>query len=83
MPTNPHERAARSEKVLKLLAATPMASSAFENDVIADFLAGLSQQERDIFANAAGTHSPSRETWQQLVRAVRGRKTLTQAMEAI
>lgn len=80
---NPFERAARAEKVAKIVAIIPMATTAKGNAAGARFLAGLAQVDRDIFARMAGQLAPSEATWAMVVEAVRNRRTPRQATRAM
>lgn len=70
------ERAARSRKVLALLAVVPTVETARENQVVVEFLAGLSAADRAVFAGLAKVNAPSEETWRELVAAVSARTSL-------
>ncbi len=76
---NPYVEAARTRKVLALLAAVPSG----DNAALAERLAGFSERERTIFATGAGCKPPSEETWSQLVKVVRGRRAIEDAFARV
>jgi hypothetical protein len=69
---------ARALKVAAILAKV-RAAGIPDNDVdrarMAQVLESWPQADRDVFAASAGQRSPSRETWRQVVAAVRAHRT--------
>lgn len=76
-PRNPYEAAARSRKVLKILAAVPAGETAEEITRIADWLASRTQDERNALAAWAGVNAPSETTWNEVVQVQRWRRPST------
>lgn len=63
---NPYEFQARTIKVdalVRAVYATMRPSNAYEAGALVALLRGTSQQDRDMFARAAGQLSPSATTW--------------------
>ena len=73
---NQFQEAARSRKVLAILAVVPTGETTFQNESIAAFLLGLSVEDRDAFAAEAHVNAPSDETWRQVVAGVLARKPI-------
>ena len=73
---NHFQEAARSRKVLAILAVVPTGETTFQNESIAAFLLGLSVEDRNGFAFEAQVNAPSDETWRQVVAGVLAREPI-------
>jgi hypothetical protein len=60
--------------VLAIVASLPSGDTAADNAHAADWLAGLSQDERNVLAHAAGVKAPSEATWAEVVLVQRRRR---------
>lgn len=73
---NGYEDAARAKKVIAILSILPPTRSEAQNDLLAMFLDGLPQPQRNVYGLLAGCKTnPSETTWELVVAAVRARHT--------
>lgn len=76
---SPWEEVGRARKVLAILSRIPTGETAEEVAITADWLAGLSLDDRDVLAAAAGVLPPSEKTWDRVVIAARARVPAAEA----
>lgn len=79
MNANVYELAARRDKVAKMLAAVPLATSVNEREALAVCLEQATPAARAQFAAKLGVNKPTSTTWAQLIDAVRARPLATEA----
>jgi hypothetical protein len=68
---NAFEMVARAKKVAKLVAAVPAPETRSQAERLAMTLAGFTERQRAMWAQAAGVRAPSNLTWAWVVSAVR------------
>lgn len=71
---NSHEYIARARKVARLVAAVPAPETRSQAERLAMTLAGFTDRQRAMWAQAAGVRAPSELTWAWVCSAVRERR---------